>query len=316
MFKNRYWREYPLFLQVVLLLLMMFSFTSFFIAITQLLIPKLTHVQIADLQNISENSPRSYISATLLFQALTAAGIFLLPAILFAYLTHPKPMQYLGLRKPGKPIQWVLVPLVMLGAIILFLFINSLFQQINLGSNVKDIQEKHDSMVKAFLNMQTTGDFIKAFAIMAILPAISEEMVFRGILMRLVHRRSHRIGIAIAVSSLIFAIVHYDPAGLVAIFCAAILLGGIYYLTGSLWLSILAHLLNNGLQIILIYIGGQNKALKAFIDGDNLPWQMIIGGAILFASSFYLLWKNRTPLPDNWSDDFAGEEREDNFTQA
>lgn len=316
MFKNRYWREYPLFLQVVLLLLMMFSFTSFVIAIAQLLIPKLTNVAMADLQNITENSPRALINAALLFQSLTATGMFLLPAILFTYLTHPKPMQYLGLRKPGKPIQWVLVPLVMVGAIVLFLFINELFQNLNLGSNAKNMQDKHDSTIKAFLNMQTTGDFIKAFAIMAILPAISEEMIFRGILMRLVHRRSHRIGISIATSSLIFAIVHYDPAGLVAIFCAAILLGGIYYLTGSLWLSILAHLLNNGLQIILIYLGGQNKALEAFIDGDNLPWQMIIGGAVLFASSFYLLWKNRTPLPDNWSDDFAGEERENNFTQA
>lgn len=305
-----------MFLQVVLLLLMMFSFTSFVIAIAQLLIPKLTNVAMADLQNITENSPRALINAALLFQLLTATGMFLLPAILFTYLTHPKPMQYLGLRKPGKPIQWVLVPLVMVGAIVLFLFINELFQNLNLGSNAKNMQDKHDSMIKAFLNMQTMGDFIKAFAIMAILPAISEEMIFRGILMRLVHRRSHRIGIAIATSSLIFAIVHYDPAGLVAIFCAAILLGGIYYLTGSLWLSILAHLLNNGLQIILIYLGGQNKALEAFIDGDNLPWQIIIGGAVLFASSFYLLWKKRTPLPDNWSDDFAGEERENNFTQA
>lgn len=315
MFKNRYWREYPLFLQSVLLLLMIFSFTSFFFAIAQLVLPKLTGVAIADLQNLNEQSPKQAIDAALWLQAITATGIFLLPALLFAYLTHPKPAAYLGLRKPGKSIQWLLVPLVMLGAMVLFLFINSLFQKLSLGAGLRDMQEKHDGMVKAFLTMHSFSDFLKAFAIMAILPAISEEMIFRGILMRLVHKRSHRIGIAIAVSSLVFAVVHYDPAGLIAIFCAAILLGGIYYLTGSLWLSILAHLINNGLQIVLIYIGGNNKTIDALVNSNELPLPVVASGIALFAISFFLLWKNRTPLPDNWSDDFAGEQREDNFTQ-
>ena len=315
MFKNRYWREYPLFLQSVLLLLMIFSFTSFFFAISQLIIPKATGVAIADLQNINETSPKSFIDAALWLQAITATGIFLLPALLFAYLTHPRPASYLGLRKPGKVVHWILVPIVMVGAVIIFLLINSLFQKLNWSADLKDLQEKHDNTVKAFLNMNSFTDFLKAFAIMAILPAVSEELIFRGILMRLVHKRSHRIGIAIAVSSLVFAIVHYDPAGLVAIFCAAILLGGIYYLTGSLWLSIFAHLLNNGLQIILLYFGSENKAIKTLMEGNELPQAIVIAGVALFAASFYLLWKNRTPLPDDWSDDFAGEEREDNFTR-
>lgn len=78
----------------------------------------------------------------------------------------------------------------------------------------------------------------------------------------------------------------------------------------------LAHLLNNGLQIILIYVGGQNKTLKNIVDGNQLPWQIIVAGIVLFAVSFYMLWKKRTPLSENWSDDFAGEKREDNFTQV
>ncbi|RYE23914.1 MAG: CPBP family intramembrane metalloprotease [Sphingobacteriales bacterium] len=315
MFKNRYWREYPLFLQSVLLLLMIFSFTSFFFAIAQLAIPKITGVSLLSLQDLNENSPKKVINAALLLQLITASGIFLLPALLFSYMTHPRPTEYLGLRKPGKPIQWLLVPLVILGAMVIFLFINAIFQQMMHGLGFQDMQEKHDNMVKAFLNMTSPADLVKALSVMAILPAICEEMIFRGILMRLIHKRSHRTGIAIAISSLVFAIVHYDPAGLVAIFCAGALLGGIYYLTGSLWLGILAHLINNGLQIVLIYIGNHNQSLKTIMDSNELPLPVVITGVALFIVSFYLLWKSRTPLPANWSDDFAGEEREDNFTQ-
>ena len=59
-----------------------------------------------------------------------------------------------------------------------------------------------------------------------------------------------------------------------------------------------------------MYIGTKNAAVKAFIDGETVPLWLIGTGVAVFAASFYLLWLNRTPLPDDWSDDFRGEERE------
>jgi membrane protease YdiL (CAAX protease family) len=197
----------------------------------------------------------------------------------------------------------------MLGAIPVLLGIESVFREINLGGKAQEMQSQNDNVLKALLTMNSFSDFLKAFIVMSILPGICEELLFRGVLMRMVFVRTQKIGIAIALSSFVFAVVHYNPIGLFAIFFAAVLLGLIYYLTGSLWMSMLAHFLNNGLQIVLMYMGTKNAAIKAFIDGDSIPLYLPLAGLALFAGAFYLLWKYRTPLPDDWADDFKGEER-------
>ncbi|MCD6065093.1 MAG: family intrarane metalloprotease [Flavipsychrobacter sp.] len=309
MFKNRYWREYPWGLQFLLFVLMVFTLTSFFTVVAYLVVPFFTGVPITELQGLNEQSTSRVKDAFLLLQTISSVGVFLAPALLFAYMTHPRPVEYLGLRKPGKAIHWVLVPLVMLGAIPVLLGLETLFREISLGGKAKDMQDTTDTAFKVLLTMRSFNDFLKTFAVMAIMPAICEELLFRGAVMRIIHARNKRTGVAIAVSALVFAIVHYNPAGLIAIFLAAVLLGGIYYLTGSLWLSILAHFLNNGVQIVLMYMGTKNAAVKAFVDGDSVPLWLVGAGIAVFAGAFYLLWQNATPLPDDWSDDFKGEKR-------
>ncbi len=305
MFKSRYWREYPLFLQLLLLILMMFSLGSFSIVVVSLLVPSITGAQIVDVAAVNPQSSRAVVNGALLAQLITASFAFLLPALLFAYMTHPRPQHYLGLRKPGKSIHWLLVTMVMLGAIPVFLGMDGFFKLFVFGKTLNEMQQKNENAFKALLNMPTFADFIKVFLILAVLPAVGEEMIFRGVLMRTLHRRNRRIGMAIAITSFIFAMVHYNPYGLFAIFFAAVLLGYIYYLTGSLWMSILAHLLNNGVQVILIYAAGSDGKLKTFLEADQLPLWMVLAGGFIMGFSIFLLWKNRTPLPDNWSDDFT-----------
>ena len=297
-------------MQMVLLGLMMFTLVSFFTVVAYLLIPLFTGTSITDISKLSETSPRNIKDAFLFFQGLSSVGIFLAPAALFAYMMHPRPVAYLGLRKPGSAIHWILVPVVMLGAIPVLLGIESIFREINLGGKMQDLQNQNDNALKALLTMNSFSDFLKAFIVMSIFPGICEELLFRGVLMRMAFVRTQKIGVAIALSSFVFAVVHYNPVGLFAIFFAAVLLGLIYYLTGSLWMSMLAHFLNNGLQIMLMYMGTKNAAIKTFVEGNSIPLYFPLAGAAVFAGAFYLLWKYRTPLPDDWADDFAGETRE------
>jgi membrane protease YdiL (CAAX protease family) len=308
MFQSRYWREYPLALQVLLLILMMFSMGSFSIVVSKLLVPGIYGVSVTDIFSVSEKSPRNIADAAMLVQCIGAVFTFLLPALLFSYLTHPKPGHYLGLRRPGKSIQWLLVIVLMISAMPIMLGVESLVKMFDLGKAANEMQVKNENTFKAFLVMNSFGEFLKVFVLLAILPAVSEELIFRGILMRTLHRRNRNTAMSIAITSFVFAMVHYNPYGLISIFLAAVLLGYIYYLTGSLWLSILAHLLNNGLQIILFYLAGNNATIKAIIESDHLPVYVPLIGAVVFSITLYLLWKNRTPLPDNWSDDFSEEE--------
>ncbi len=133
---------------------------------------------------------------------------------------------------------------------------------------------------------------------------MGEEMFFRGVLMRFAKKKSANMLFPVLSTAALFALVHFNIYGFVSIFLAGILLAVIYNLTGSLWCSILAHLFFNGFQIILSYTSNNSPALKAYMENTNIPNYLVVSGLILFCISFYLLLKNKTPLPLDWTNDF------------
>jgi membrane protease YdiL (CAAX protease family) len=112
----------------------------------------------------------------------------------------------------------------------------------------------------------------------------------------------------IGISALMFAILHSSVYGFPSILMAGVLLGLIYYLTGSLWCCILAHLLNNGLQIILVYLSQGTPALKKAAETDQLPWLVVLMAMVLFIFALRRLWQERTPLPPDWTSDYMPDE--------
>ena len=86
----------------------------------------------------------------------------------------------------------------------------------------------------------------------------------------------------------------------------------VYYLTGSIWCSILAHLLNNGLQVVLMYLSSENETINAVKESEQLPFYIPLGGLVLFIVCLYGLLKEKTPLSPGWSNDYTQEELSEN----
>lgn len=304
---NRYLRTYPWYFQLLMYVLMVFTLFSFVSLIAQALLPKLSGYPISALTNIDEHSPKALVNTALLMQGIMHVGIFTLPALLFAYLTHPRPGYYLGIRNAGKGIHWILVILIALGAVPIFMSMAAWFQSLHI--KWADVaQQRIDNLEKPYLDMNSVGDLLRTFTIMAILPAVGEELFFRGIIMRFAKKRSRGMSFPIIISAIMFALFHFTAYGFFPILFAGILLGLIYYWTRSIVCSMVFHLLNNGLQIVMMYLAKDNTHVKALIDSNSLPIFLPIAGFIIFLISFYLLWKNRTPLPADWAADFTQEE--------
>ena len=307
----KYFRTYPWGLQLLLFLLMSFTFLSAAGVIISSLLPKLTGIMPSQLGKIGPDSPAALVSSTLIVEGASNLFIFLLPAFLFAYLTHPQPGQYLGLRAPGKSIQLLLAILIMLGAMPVLEALSGLISLINFGPKVKADQKANEEMFAAFLNVPSFTSFIRVFVILAIVPALGEEMFFRGILLRFAKKKSVSMVYPILFTAIVFAFIHANVYGLVSIFLAGVLLAVIYNLTGSLWCSILAHLFFNGSQVILSYASNNNGTVKKAMDNTDIPWYLVACGAVVFSVSFYLLLKNKTPLPSDWAEDFKRSELAD-----
>lgn len=304
MLKTRYFRVYPWGLQLILFLLMIFTMLSFGTFLVYSLLPIFTPYTLKHLESIGGLSPQHLIYTALVVQGILSAFIFLIPSWVFSYLTHPEPGKYLGLRKPGKGTQLLLAVMVMLGAMPILQGLQELVSLIDFGAKVKAAQEVNERMMSAFLKMPDFAAFVRAFIVLAIIPAVGEELFFRGVLLRFANKRSRRLFFPIVFTSMAFAYTHANIYGFLSIMLAGALLAVIYYLTGSLWCSILAHMSFNGSQIIASYLNNGSAAINAPAAIETTPWYYIVGGAVVFGISLYLLLKTKTPLPENWTDDF------------
>ncbi len=306
---NKYWREYPWFFQLFQFVLLIFICSSFFIFLASYIIPAVTGVTIADIRALSIESSPAVRIASFIFNSVAQLAIFFFPCALFAYAVHPRPLQYLGIRPAANNMHWLIVLLLSLGAIPTVSGIAGLIDKIPLSGDLLKMKETFAQQQKALMNLQTPGEFIAALVMGGIIAPIGEELLFRGVMMKFVAKKMvGNIFWPIMLTATFFALMHGNPVGFISLIISGLILGYIYYLTGSLLLSIFAHLIVNGTQIALIYFGRNNDELVKMMESNETPWGLFLTGIAIFAASFYWLWKVRTPLPKNWTEDFTPEE--------
>lgn len=127
-----------------------------------------------------------------------------------------------------------------------------------------------------------TGPFWSSLLNTAILAAIFEEWLYRGIVLRgLLTKMSPAW--AIVISALFFAFVHMNPWQGLNCFLLGLLMGYVYYKTGSLLLTMLMHLVNNGAATIIELFPALNEA---DYFGDIIPLPLY---AVLFILAVVVL---------------------------
>lgn len=287
---------------------MAFTLTAFSAVVVQSLLPKVTGLSITTIQDITTKSTDLQKSAFLWMQGIVSVFGFMVPPLIFAYLSTPRVKSYLGIKAPKNPLHIVLSITLMLGAMPILLEIAGLIKNINLGSANDAAQNKIEQITEALLDIKSAGQLVQVLLVMAVIPGIGEELFFRGVLLRFGHQRAGRMVLPIIISSLIFAAVHGTPYNLVSIAIAGALLCLVYYWSGSLVTGMIAHMVYNGSQIYLSYVAKSDESLKALTKSNHMPPAILITGVIVFAVSTFAFWKTRNTLPANWSANFTPEE--------
>jgi hypothetical protein len=182
-------------------------------------------------------------------------------------------------------------------------------QLMDWGSKAKANLAQNEDMIKGMMGGTGIGNLLLYLLLFAALPAIGEELLFRGVLMRMSYHSSQNIHFAVFISAAIFGMAHATVYNFLPIMMAGVLLGYIFYFSGSLWLSILAHFINNAVMVIAVYLGNSKIISEEASKAESFPWYVVLIALGLFAYIFSLLRKNGTPLPNDWTDDFKGEKQ-------
>lgn len=239
------------------------------------------------------------------FQFLQTVATFLLPPFLMAYLWSTNPMKWLHLDRGVSLKSALCAILLMLLASPGINLLSYLNQQITLPACFSTIEiwmqqqeEAAAALTERFLLTDSIGIFVVNILLMALLPAMAEELTFRGVLQRLFtpRRRSSIPHAAIWATAIVFSAIHCQFYGFIPRMLLGALFGYALAWSGSLWLPMLMHFTNNALAIIVYFtayrMGWDTNNMDAFGAGDT--WWVGVLSLIVVGVLIYLLRRSTT----------------------
>lgn len=251
--------------------------------------------QVPDALNRPQNA-----NISRLLNTLATLIAFLVPAILFAKIVSKKPFSFLGFSKQVNAKQFALVVLITFAGMILSGSLGMLNQKIPLSESLlKQAQNLENTYKNAMMNMahmSSFTDYLLAMLVMALAPAIFEEVLFRGAFQKVFTGWTKNAWAGIIITSILFSAIHFSFFGFLPRIALGIILGLIFFYTNNLWLSILLHFLNNGFVVTQLYIlTVQGKSIEKVMDETMPIWWGIIA-LVLLIVLFRILLKESNLL--------------------
>jgi membrane protease YdiL (CAAX protease family) len=307
-----YLKTRPIWIQLLLFIGMAFGILMALSLIGDLVLVQLTGLSLFKTRSVatipgSDTDKLIFLRGGLLIQFL---GMFVIPSVLFAYFSDPRPKNYLGLKPPFRAMYWALGILVMLAAIPMTDFIGVLNRQLPLNPEtrqlVQSMEDEAAGTLRVLLNDPSAANLALNIIFIAAFAGIGEELFFRGVLQRLFIRGTRSPWAGIIITAFLFSFFHFQFFGFVPRLLLGILLGAIYWYSGSLWTAIVAHFLYDAFLITMAYF---NPALvtspDAFmVDKSYLAVAALVSTLIVIA----IVWVMKKASKANYNDVYRDDE--------
>ena len=159
-------------------------------------------------------------------------------------------------------------------------------------------EDQAQTLTRYLTNFNSPGRLLVGLLVIAVVPAVAEELVFRGVIQRNLVRGlgSRHLGVWLAAA--VFSAVHLEFFGFVPRLLLGLVLGYLYEWSGNILVSMAAHFTQNAFQLVLLYLA-QTKQLPTSFNPDStdaLPWPTVLLSAALSAGLLLLLHR-RLPAP-------------------
>lgn len=208
-----------------------------------------------DASNISQINQLKYL------QCVFSLGIFILPPFIISWLITGSKYKYLFLNK-NVNFYLLLVCCVMIIVLIPVTNFIAVFNvqlelpefMSGLEMRMRNTELDAKNITDAFLNVNgLSGLFVNLF-VMAIIPAVGEELLFRGVIQRLMVELTKNVHWGIVISAILFSAFHFQFFGFLPRMFLGIFLGYMLVLGKNMWFPIFAHFANNAFAVIMHYI--------------------------------------------------------------
>jgi len=236
------------------------------------------------------------------FQIIQSVGVFIIPPLIAAYIFRTGRSDFFGMKNFPKWIIYVcciLLMLVIQPCVNLLVELNRGIELPAIMSGVErwmnNSEEAAAVLTNLFLQMDTPSMLVFNLFMMAVIPAVGEELLFRGLLQKLFREWMGNIHIAIIISAVLFSAMHMQFYGFIPRMLLGMLFGYLMLWSGTIWVPVIAHFINNALAVIVSYLwqrGIIGTDIETFGSlGDN--YSGILSFAGISAIIIYTIYKFR-----------------------
>lgn len=183
--------------------------------------------------------------------------------------------------------------LLMAVSIPLVLYSLNLNQLIPLPDLLKSAEDQATEALKGLLQMEHAGELLANLVIIALLPAVGEELVFRGVVQQQLMRRIANPWLAILVSAVVFSAIHFQFEGFLPRVLLGFLLGWLYWRTRNFWVPVVGHFFNNGFQVVGQYLYGKELSTLDLEKDIQVPWEFAAISAFMVLVVMRLFGKQK-----------------------
>jgi membrane protease YdiL (CAAX protease family) len=219
------------------------------------------------------------------------------------------PILYVASIEKKNAITWITqksISIVILGVtaltVISFMAINSVFIEWNanfvfpeflkeFGDWARSRESLAEELTRFFTTFNSTGDFLVGVFVIALLPAIGEELVFRGMLQPEIFRAIGNHHVAIWASAFIFSAFHMQFFGFIPRIFLGALFGYLYLWSGNLLIPMIAHFVNNGFSVLMMYLYQIGTITTNMDSPEAAPWPIVAGFTVVFVALLFYFKK-------------------------
>lgn len=286
----------PPFYKIIVLVVLLFAGTL----LASLLMVGIALLQGIELQTVMQIAlsgegefPRSLLRSMLWVQGF--AG-FLLPAGVFTWIFYRQNWkQYLRIHRPPD-VTSILFAVVALAAS--YPLVQLTFEAntaLPLPEWMRSLEDNAAAMLRDILTMETPWSFVVTLFIVAVLPGIGEELVFRGILQREITVWTMRPVLSVWIAAIVFSAVHMQFEGFLPRVALGAVLGFLYLWSRNLWIPIIVHAVNNGVQVSVLYFTGTDLSAVDQQETMSLNAWIVTGSVMALYLCYRMISKPEHP---------------------
>lgn len=241
-----------------------------------------------------------------LIQILQIIGtffIFFLPSVLFLWIAKPGKELYLNVHSKTALRQWIMVVSMAFAGLFVTDLLGWVNELIPISSGLRryfmQMEHRYDAQVQAMVRLNTFGDFFFSLFMVALLPAVFEEVFFRGVLQGIFVEMCKKPWIGILITSILFSAIHVSYFGFLPRLFLGAALGMVYYYGRNLYLNILFHFINNATAVVgMFWANHQHKPIMPQVNQhENIFLLLICTGLFVISAKRFLQYCY--PLPNS-----------------